>query len=48
MELHLPPICRTPDMALLDYISRHYDFEIERKPCHDVLGVMGVLHAELR
>jgi hypothetical protein len=48
MELHLPPICKTPDMALLDYISRYYDFEIERKPCHDVLGVMGVLHAERR
>jgi FkbM family methyltransferase len=48
MELHLPPICDPPDMALLDYISRHYDFEIERKPCHDVLGVMGILHAERR
>jgi FkbM family methyltransferase len=48
MELHLPPICGPPDMALLDYISRYYDFEIERKPCHDVLGVMGILHAERR
>jgi FkbM family methyltransferase len=46
MELHLPPICPSPDMSLLDYISRHFDFEIERKPCHDVLGVMGILHAE--
>jgi hypothetical protein len=48
MELHLPPICEPPDMALLDYISRHYDFSIDRKPCHDILGVMGVLHAERR
>jgi FkbM family methyltransferase len=48
MELHLPPICGTPDMALIDTISRYYDFEIERKPCHDVLGVMGILHAERR
>jgi FkbM family methyltransferase len=48
MELHLPPICRPPDMVLLDYISDYYDYEIERKPCHDVLGVMGVLHAERR
>jgi hypothetical protein len=48
MELHLPPICGAPDMTLLDYIGSHYDFEIERKPCHDVLGVMGILHAERR
>jgi FkbM family methyltransferase len=48
MELHLPPICGTPDMAPLHYISSRYDFEIERKPCHDVLGVMGILHAERR
>jgi hypothetical protein len=46
MEVHLPPISGPPDPALLDYISRFYDFEIERKPCHDILGVMGVLHAE--
>lgn len=46
MELHLPPICEPPDMTLLDYISDNFDFEIERKPCHNVLGVMGVLHAE--
>jgi hypothetical protein len=46
MELHLPPISGEPDPALLDYICRHYRFEIERKPCHDILGVMGVLHAE--
>ncbi len=48
MELHLPPISGQPDMALLDYIDRYYDYEIERKPCHNVLGVMGVLHAERR
>jgi FkbM family methyltransferase len=46
MEIHLPPISGPPDPALLGYISRFYDFEIERKPCHDILGVMGVLHAE--
>lgn len=48
MELHLPPISGPPAMALLDYIDRYYDYEIERRPCHDVLGVMGVLHAERR
>lgn len=46
MEIHLPPISGKPEPALLEYISRHYHFEIERKPCHDVLGVMGILHAE--
>jgi hypothetical protein len=46
MELHLPPIGGQPNPALLDYIGRHYDFEIERKPCYDILGVMGILHAE--
>jgi hypothetical protein len=46
MELHLPPIGGRPDPALLDYIGRHYDFSIGRKPCHDILGVMGILHAE--
>jgi Met-10+ like-protein len=46
MEIHLPPISGPPNPALLAYISRFYDFEIERKPCHDILGVMGVLHAE--
>jgi hypothetical protein len=45
MEIHLPPISGPPDPALLEYISRFYDFEIDRKPCHDILGVMGVLHA---
>lgn len=48
MELHLPPISGPPAPALLDYIDAHYEYTIERKPCHDVLGVMGVLHAELR
>jgi FkbM family methyltransferase len=46
MEVHLPPISGPPDPALLEYISRYYDFTIDRKPCHDVLGVMGILHAE--
>ncbi len=46
MEIHLPPISGPPDPALLEYISCNYHFEIERKPCHDILGVMGVLHAE--
>jgi FkbM family methyltransferase len=46
MELHLPPISGPPNPALLDYISRYYHFEIERKPVHTALGVMGVLHAE--
>ena len=48
MEIHLPPISGPPNPELLAYISRWYDFEIERKPCHDILGVMGVLHAERR
>ncbi len=46
MELHIPPIGGPPNPALLDYISRHYHFGIERKPVHAALGVMGVLHAE--
>jgi FkbM family methyltransferase len=45
MELHVPPISGPPAMALLDHISRDFDFEITRTPCHDALGVMGVLHA---
>jgi FkbM family methyltransferase len=45
MELHLPPISGPPNPALLDYISSHYHFEIEQKPVHTTLGVMGVLHA---
>jgi Met-10+ like-protein len=47
MELHLPPISGPPNGALLEYIGNHYDFSIERKPCHEVLGVMGILHATL-
>jgi len=46
MEIHTPPISGPVNPALLEYISRYYDFAIERKPCHDILGVMGVLHAE--
>jgi len=45
MELHIPPISGPPSICLLDYISRYYHFEIERKPVHAALGVMGVLHA---
>ncbi len=48
MELHIPPISGPPDPTLLEYISRHYDFSIDRDPCHHVLGVMGILHAERR
>jgi hypothetical protein len=46
MEIHLPPISGPVNPALLEYIGRHYDFTIDRKPCHDIFGVMGVLHAE--
>ena len=46
MELHIPPIGGPPNPALLEYISSHYDFEIERMPSHDVMGVMGILHAK--
>ncbi len=48
MELHLPPISGPPNKALLEYISRHYDFEIDRRPVHQSLGVMGILHASRR
>ncbi|MFA6226552.1 MAG: FkbM family methyltransferase [Methanoregula sp.] len=48
MELHQPPIGGRPNPALLDYIGDHYDFEIDRKPVHVALGVMGVLHAVRR
>jgi hypothetical protein len=48
MELHMPPISGPPSQALLDAIAARYDFTIERKPCHDVMGVMGILHAELK
>jgi FkbM family methyltransferase len=48
MELHVPPIGGPPCPALLEYIGNHYDFEIERRPVRDTLGVMGILHAERR
>jgi FkbM family methyltransferase len=48
MELHTPPISGPPNPALLDYIGRHYHFGIERRPVHAALGVMGVLHGELK
>lgn len=46
MELHLPPISGPPSISLLDYISGHYNFEIDRKPVYAALGVLGILHAE--
>jgi hypothetical protein len=48
MELHQPPIGGRPNPALLDYIGEHFDFEIDRKPVHAALGLMGVLHAVRR
>ena len=48
MELHLPPICGHTDPALLEYISRYYEFTIDRIPCHEPLGLMGYLHARRR
>ena len=48
MELHQPPIGGRPNPALLDYIGEHFDFEIDRKPVHVALGLMGVLHAVRR
>jgi FkbM family methyltransferase len=48
MELHTPPISGPPNPALLDYIGRNYHFGIERRPVHAALGVMGVLHGELK
>lgn len=48
MELHQPPIGGVPNPALLDYIGKYYDYEIERKPVHSVLGVIGILHAVRR
>lgn len=48
MELHLPPVSGPPNPELLEYIGRHYDFEIERQACHGPLGLMGFLHAEKR
>jgi len=46
MEIHTPPISGPVNPGLLEYIGRFYDFSIDRKPCHDILGVMGILHAE--
>ncbi|HUK38420.1 MAG TPA: FkbM family methyltransferase [Methanomicrobiales archaeon] len=48
MEIHLPPIGGPPNPGLLDYIGKYYDFEIVRIPTHDVMGVMGVMHAVRR
>ena len=46
MELHIPPICGPPNMALLDYISHEYEFRLDHVPAHGPLGLMGYLHAE--
>jgi FkbM family methyltransferase len=48
MELHIPPIGGLPNKSLLEYLTRHYDFEIERMPGHDVMGVLGILHGTRR
>ncbi|MCX6689080.1 MAG: FkbM family methyltransferase [Methanoregula sp.] len=48
MELHLPPICPSPNMVLLDQISRYFEFSIDRVPCHSPLGLLGFLHATRR
>ncbi len=45
MELHAPPIGGPVNRALLDYIGRHYEFEIDRTPISGTQGVMGILHA---
>jgi hypothetical protein len=45
MELHIPPISPLPNPLLLEYISDHYLFSLDRSPVHSVLGVMGILHA---
>jgi hypothetical protein len=45
MELHQPPIGMSPEPMLLEYISREFEFTIDRIPCHGPLGVMGILHA---
>jgi hypothetical protein len=45
MELHQPPIGNPPEPAILDYISRHYEFILERTPVYGPLGQLGILHA---
>jgi FkbM family methyltransferase len=45
MELHQPPIGPRPNSCLLDYISKNYEFVIDRIPVYAPLGQMGVLHA---
>jgi len=46
MELHIPPICGPPNPALLDYMSRRYEFQLDHVPAHGSMGLMGYLHAE--
>ena len=46
MEIHIPPICGPPNPALLDYISREFEFRLDHVPAHGPLGLMGYLHAE--
>jgi hypothetical protein len=45
MELHLPPVSGPPNPRLLDYISSHYDFQIDYMPSQAPLGLLGYLHA---
>ena len=44
IELHQPPIGGPPQPALLDYISRNFEFTIDRMPSYEPLGQMGILH----
>jgi hypothetical protein len=46
MEIHIPPVTGPLNRALPGYIGHWYDFAIEWKPCHEVYGVMGILHAK--
>jgi hypothetical protein len=45
MELHLPPVSGPPNPLFLDYISRHYNFQIDHMPSQAPLGLLGYLHA---
>jgi hypothetical protein len=46
MELHIPPICGPPEPALLEYISKKYEIQLDHIPAHGPMGLMGYLHAE--
>jgi hypothetical protein len=45
MELHLPPVSGPPNPLFLDYISRHYHFQVDYMPSQAPLGLLGYLHA---